>query len=38
MSFFLCWSVLYTDAPVVQTAGGVDYMCIYVSGAHMACV
>jgi hypothetical protein len=22
VSFFLCWPVLYTAAPVVQTAGG----------------
>jgi hypothetical protein len=27
MSFFLCWPVLYTAAPVVQTAGGVS-VCI----------
>jgi hypothetical protein len=28
VSFFLCWPVLYTAAPVVQTAGGVSvYMC-----------
>jgi hypothetical protein len=29
VSFFLCWLVLYTVAPVVQTAGGVSvYICV----------
>jgi hypothetical protein len=35
VSFFLCWPVLYTAAPIVQTAGVLEYMCIYVSVAHM---
>jgi hypothetical protein len=33
MSSFLCWPVLYTAAPVVQTAGGV-LVYIYVSGPY----
>jgi hypothetical protein len=28
VSFCLCWSVLYTATPVVQTAGGLVYICM----------
>jgi hypothetical protein len=39
MSFFLCWPVLYTDAPVVQTAReGRLYVYICEWGPYGLCI